>query len=73
MREQIPGQGRTPKQYSDSMKIIALAAVTFLLSLFFLRCTKESNCSVTRVITINEVRIDSTYVQREYIVQLECL
>ena len=39
MREQIPGQGRTHKQYSDSMKIIALAAVTFLLSLFFISCT----------------------------------
>lgn len=73
MREQIPGQGRTSKQYSDSMKIIALAAVAFLLSLLFLSCTKESNCTVTKVITINEVRIDSTYVQREYLVQLECL
>ena len=73
MKQEIPGQGRTRKQYADSMKIIALAAVTFLLSLFFLSCTKEPNSTVTRVITINEVRIDSTYVQREYIVQLECL
>ena len=73
MREQIPGQGRTPKQYSDSMKIIVLAAVIFLLSLFFLSCTKEPNCTVTRVMTVNEVKIDSTYVEREYIVVLECL
>jgi hypothetical protein len=73
MKEEIPGQGRSPKQYSDSMKIIVLAVVTFLLSLIFFSCTKEPNCTVTRVITINEVRIDSTYVEREYIVQLECL
>ena len=71
--KESPGQGRTPKQYSDSMKIIALAVVAFLLSLLFIRCTKEPNCTVTRVITINEVRVDSTYVEREYIVVLECL
>jgi hypothetical protein len=73
MKEEIPGQGRTPKQYSDSMKIIFISVLGFIISLLLLSCTKQKNCTVTRVITINEVRIDSTYVEREYIVQLECL
>jgi len=76
MRDKIPGQGRTPKQYSDSIKIISISIVGLFITLFlllFTSCTKEPNCTVTRVITINEVRIDSTYVQREYIVELECL
>lgn len=40
--------------------------------LLFLACVKESTCNVTRVLTVSEVRIDSTFVQREYIIELEC-
>lgn len=42
------------------------------LGLLFLSCTKPKDCQVTNVMTVNEVRIDSTHVQREYIVILEC-
>lgn len=43
-----------------------------LLLLLFLNCTKEKNCTVTKVLEINETRIDSIYVQKEYVVTLEC-
>lgn len=43
-----------------------------LLCLLFLNCTKEKNCTVTKVLETNTVRIDSTYVEKEYIVILEC-
>lgn len=44
----------------------------FLLSLLLVGCTKPKDCQVTNVMTVKEVQIDSTYVQREYIVVLEC-
>ena len=40
--------------------------------IFGIGCVKEKTCTVTNVITVKEVRIDSTYVQREYLVELEC-
>ena len=45
--------------------------ILFLL-LLLTSCTKPKTCTVLQVITIKEVRIDSTYVQREYLVELEC-
>ena len=42
------------------------------IALLLFACVKESNCTVTEVMTVSEIRVDSTYVQREYIVQLEC-
>lgn len=39
---------------------------------FGVACTKEKNCVVKSVTTIKEIRIDSTYVERQYIVELEC-
>ena len=35
-------------------------------------CVKEKTCTVGNITTINETRIDSTYVQREYLIELEC-
>ena len=35
-------------------------------------CTKPKTCTVPQVLTVKEARIDSTFVQREYIVVLEC-
>lgn len=49
-----------------------LLGFLFLPIVFGIGCVKEKNCTVTKVITVQEVRIDSTYVQREYIVELEC-
>lgn len=43
-----------------------------LLGLLVLSCTKPKDCQVTKVMTVKEVRIDSTSVQREYIVIMEC-
>jgi len=43
-----------------------------VLGLLLIGCTKPKDCQVTNVITVNEVLIDSTYVQREYMVILEC-
>ena len=41
--------------------------------IFGIGCAKESlPCTVKNVITIKEVRIDSTYIQREYLIELEC-
>ena len=39
---------------------------------FGIACVKEKNCVVESVTTINEIRIDSTSVKRQYIVELEC-
>ena len=44
----------------------------FLLGLLLIGCTKPKDCQVTEVMTVKEVRIDSTYLKREYIVILEC-
>ena len=44
----------------------------FLPIIFGIGCVKEKTCNVTKVITVQEVRIDSIYVQRQYIVELEC-
>lgn len=49
-----------------------LLGFLFLPIVFGFGCVKEKTCTVTNVITVNEVRIDSTYVQREYLVELEC-
>jgi len=43
-----------------------------LLIVLSVACTKEKNCVVKSVTTIKEIRIDSTYVERQYIVELEC-
>ena len=45
-----------------------------LVFLLIVGCTKQKTCTVTNWgITVQEVRIDSTYVQREYLVRnLEC-
>ena len=58
-----------------------LLPVTFLLSLIFFSCTKESNCTVKEIYTGNEeieeisVTASSTVLQikKNYIVVLECL
>jgi hypothetical protein len=39
---------------------------------FGVACVKEKNCVVKSVTTVNEIIIDSTYVERQYIVELEC-
>lgn len=39
---------------------------------FGVACTKEKNCVVKSVTTVNEIKIDSTHVERQYIVELEC-
>ena len=39
---------------------------------FGIACVKEKNCVVKSVTTVNEIIIDSTYVERQYIVELEC-
>ena len=49
-----------------------LLGVLFLPIIFGIGCVKEKNCVVKSVTTINETRIDSTYVQREYLIELEC-
>ena len=38
----------------------------------FLACTKDMPCKVTDIRTIREYKIDSTYVEREYLITLEC-
>ena len=43
-----------------------------LLGLLLVSCDKPSNCIVSEVRTIKEIRIDSTFVQREYLIILEC-
>ena len=73
MREDIPGQGRTSKQYADSMKIIFISILCLIVSLVFLSCTKQKDYTVTNIITVKESRIDSTYIEREYLIELECL
>lgn len=54
------------------MRVKILKIFGSLLFLLFLNCTKEKNCTVTKVLEINETRIDSIYVQKEYMVILEC-
>jgi hypothetical protein len=49
-----------------------LLGFLFLPIIFGIGCVKEKTCTVMSVTTINETRIDSTYVQREYLVELEC-
>ena len=39
---------------------------------FGIACVKENKCVVKSVTTVNEIIIDSTYVERQYIVELEC-
>lgn len=43
-----------------------------ILGLLLVGCTKQKTCTVTNIITVKEVRIDSTYIQREYLIELEC-
>ena len=49
-----------------------LLGFLFLPIIFGIGCVKEKTCTVMSVTTINETRIDSTYLQREYLVELEC-
>lgn len=50
-----------------------LLGFLFLPIAFSIGCVKEKlPCTVTNVMTIKEVRIDSTYLQREYLIELEC-
>ena len=49
-----------------------LLGFLFLPIIFGIGCVKEKTCTVKSVTTVNEIRIDSTYVERQYIVELEC-
>ena len=49
-----------------------LLGFLFLPIVFGISCVKEKNCVVKSVTTVNEIIIDSTYVERQYIVELEC-
>lgn len=50
------------------MKYILL----LLFILFNLGCVKKETCIVKSITTINEYRLDSIFVNREYLVQLDC-
>ena len=50
----------------------AILGFMLLPIVFGIACVKEKNCVVKSVTTVNEVRIDSTNVERQYLVELEC-
>lgn len=83
MKEEIPGQGRTPKQYSDSMKIISISIVGLFITLFlllFTSCTKEITCTATRVYKGSEKILETKTmssttileIETDYLVVIEC-
>ena len=53
-------------------KMKTILGFMLLPIVFGIACVKEKNCVVKSVTTINEIRIDSTYVERQYIVELDC-